>query len=69
MNINGLMTDLDDVREHQGITVNELCCRAGLAQKTYRNWVEGRTTPNLTALNAVLEALHIELIPLFQEKV
>ena len=68
MDIKELMQDIDGMREHQMVMVNELCIRANVAPKTYKNWVSGKTIPSLAALNAVLEALHIELIPLFQEK-
>lgn len=64
MSIVELMQDIDGMREHEGITITELCRKAGVSRKSYTFWVTGRGTPNLSALNSVLEALHIELVPL-----
>ena len=63
MNITELMQDIDGMRDHEGITINELCRRSGVSRKTYTFWVKGKIVPNMSALNAVLEALDIVLIP------
>lgn len=63
MNIKGLLEDIDGMREHQGMSIAELCRLAHISKKTYAHWMSGSTAPTMNALNDVLEALHIELIP------
>ena len=64
MDIKGLMQDIDDMREHDGITIREVCRKSGISRKTYNNWVEGNAMPNLGTLNEMLDVLHIDLVPI-----
>lgn len=66
MDVGELMQDIDAMRDYSGMTVKELCEMAGVAPKTYQNWASGNSTPNFETLNAVLEALGIVLVPMYQ---
>ena len=63
MDTKGLLQDIDAIREHNKLTVSEMCRQAGVSRKSYLFWLTGKCSPNLAALNAVLEVLQIELIP------
>lgn len=64
MDIRALMKDVDEMREHDHVTVTELCREAGISRKAYYQWLKGERLPNLYNFNRVLEALGIELIPM-----
>lgn len=64
MDVKELMRDIDDMREHDGISIGEVCRKSGINRKTYNNWVEGNAMPNLGTLNELLDVLNIELIPI-----
>ncbi len=67
MDVGELIRNIDDMREYQGMTVQELCKNAGIARNTYYSWLDGTIAPNLATLNVVLNVLNIELVPMYQE--
>ena len=53
-------------REHRGLTQEQLALRIGSTDVSVSRWETGRREPSLSALQAISEALGIDLIDIYR---
>lgn len=56
----GFARALGQLRQRAGLSLSELSRRAGIGKATLSRWEGGRAEPTIGALNALLDALHVE---------
>lgn len=60
-----VLTKIAELREQKGWSLYQLAIKSGLATKTIYKWYNEESTPTITALEAVAQALDISLCELF----
>lgn len=58
---------IDKMRVARGWSFYRLSQESGLSQQTFTQWMNGKTTPTLPALQAVCDAFEISLAEFFAE--
>lgn len=61
MTKNELLRAIEDRREAVGLSVPEVCRRAGVSPATYNGWMRGSHDPQLDYLTAVMAALYMTI--------
>ena len=61
MSVEEIVERIDEERLARGMKVTELCEKAGLNDKTFYTWRNGRNAPTLVALIMMLDTLEMEL--------
>lgn len=54
------MTLVEDARLQAGLTVKQLCKKAGVSVPTYNNYRSKRTKPTIETLSMILDALGVQ---------
>lgn len=62
-----IVKKIDEIRVQRGWTFYKLAKESGLTQQTFTKWMEGKTTPTISALKSVCDAFGITLSNFFAE--
>jgi len=62
-----IVQKIDEIRVKRGWTFYKLSQESGLSQQTFTKWMEGKTTPTISALQSVCDAFGITLSNFFAE--
>jgi transcriptional regulator with XRE-family HTH domain len=53
--------DIERLAGEAGLTLKEVCARAGIAQSTFSRWRAGKTAPSIDVYQRLLAALRREI--------
>ncbi|WP_408870821.1 helix-turn-helix domain-containing protein [Gluconobacter cerinus] len=42
----------------EGLTMREVCSLSGMARSTFQRWKSGKTSPTVTTINRMMDAIH-----------
>ena len=59
---------IDQIRYKKGWSFYKLSYETGISQQAFSRWINGQSTPSLSALEAVCDAFGITLANLFAEE-
>ena len=54
------MEFIDEIRRQKGISVTELCKKAGVSRRVYYKWLNKETTPKIANIVKVCEVLGVD---------
>ncbi len=59
--INALLTDVDNERTKQGLTLEELAKKSGVSKEALKQWRKGVATPLLYSMILLCDGLGLEI--------
>ena len=52
--------DIERLAEEAGLTLKEVCARAGIAQSTFSRWRAGKTVPSIDVYQRILAVVRAQ---------
>lgn len=57
MNIQNQISEIEERAKGFGLSINELCKRAGIDRSTFTKWKSGKSKPNMETYTSIQNAL------------